>query len=156
MPAGQSGEICIRGPNVMVGYYNQPEENAKAFTADGFLRTGDVGIMDQNGYTRIVDRIKDMILVSGFNVFPSELENVISTCNGVLECAVIGVPDEKQGEAIKVYVVRSAPGLSEQDLLAFCERNLTGYKKPKYIEFCDELPKSNVGKILRRELRTGK
>lgn len=156
LPAGQSGEICIRGPNVMVGYYNQPEENAKAFTADGFLRTGDVGIMDQNGYTRIVDRIKDMILVSGFNVFPSELENVISTCDGVLECAVIGVPDEKQGEAIKVYVVRSAPGLSEQDLLAFCERNLTGYKKPKYIEFCDELPKSNVGKILRRELRTGK
>lgn len=156
LPAGQSGEICIRGPNVMVGYYNQPEENAKAFTADGFLRTGDVGIMDQNGYTRIVDRIKDMILVSGFNVFPSELENVISTCNGVLECAVIGVPDEKQGEAIKVYVVRSAPGLSEQDLLAFCERNLTGYKKPKYIEFRDELPKSNVGKILRRELRTGK
>lgn len=151
LPAGQSGEICIRGPNVMVGYYNQPEENAKAFTADGFLRTGDVGIMDQNGYTRIVDRIKDMILVSGFNVFPSELENVISTCNGVLECAVIGVPDEKQGEAIKVYVVRSAPGLSEQDLLAFCERNLTGYKKPKYIEFRDELPKSNVGKILRRE-----
>mgnify|MGYP001376852082 FL=1 len=156
LPAGQSGEICIRGPNVMVGYYNQPEENAKAFTADGFLRTGDVGIMDQNGYTRIVDRIKDMILVSGFNVFPSELENVISTCDGVLECAVIGVPDEKQGEAIKVYVVRSAPGLSEQDLLAFCERNLTGYKKPKYIEFRDELPKSNVGKILRRELRTGK
>ncbi len=156
LPAGQSGEICIRGPNVMVGYYNQPEENARAFTADGFLRTGDVGIMDHNGYTRIVDRIKDMILVSGFNVFPSELENVISTCDGVLECAVIGVPDEKQGEAIKVYVVRSAPGLSEQDLLAFCERNLTGYKKPKYIEFRDELPKSNVGKILRRELRTGK
>jgi len=155
LPPGQSGEICIRGPNVMVGYYNQPEENAKAFTADGFLRTGDVGIMDHNGYTRIVDRIKDMILVSGFNVFPSELENVISTCDGVLECAVIGVPDEKQGEAIKVYVVRSAPGLSEQDLLAFCERNLTGYKKPKYIEFRDELPKSNVGKILRRELRTG-
>jgi len=106
LPPGESGEICIRGPNVMRGYYNQPQENAKAFTSDGYMRTGDVGIMDSRGYTRIVDRIKDMILVSGFNVFPSELENVISTCDGVLECAVIGIPDAKQGEAIKAYVVR--------------------------------------------------
>ncbi len=153
---GASGEICIRGPNVMTGYYHQPEENRHAFTADGFLRTGDVGIMDERGYTKIVDRKKDMILVSGFNVFPSELENVISLCDGVLECAVIGVPDEKQGEAIKVFVVRSKPTLAEDDLARYCQQNLTAYKQPKYIEFRDELPKSNVGKILRRELRLGK
>ena len=153
---GESGEICIRGPNVMKGYYRQEEETAKAFTADGFMRTGDVGIMDQSGYTRIVDRKKDMILVSGFNVFPSELENVISLCDGVLECAVIGVPDSKAGEAIKVYVVRSDATLSESDIAKYCAANLTGYKQPKYIEFRDELPKSNVGKILRRELRAGK
>jgi acyl-CoA synthetase (AMP-forming)/AMP-acid ligase II len=109
LPQGESGEICIRGPNVMPGYYNQPEENAKAFTADGFMRTGDIGIMDDEGYTRIIDRKKDMILVSGFNVFPNELENVISLCPGVLECAAVGVPDEKQGEAVKVFVVRSDP-----------------------------------------------
>ena len=153
---GQSGEICIKGPNVMTGYYCQPEETARAFTADGFMRTGDVGVMDSNGYTRIVDRKKDMILVSGFNVFPSELENVISLCDGVLECAVIGVPDAKQGEAIKVYVVRSDPTLSEEDVARYCAQNLTGYKHPKYIEFRDDLPKSTVGKILRRELRAGK
>lgn len=156
LPIGSSGEICIRGPNVMAGYYQQPEENANAFTSDGFLRTGDVGVMDERGYTRIVDRIKDMILVSGFNVFPSELENVISLCDGVLECAAIGIPDAKQGEAIKVFVVRSSPTLSESDVLRYCEDNLTGYKRPKYIEFRDELPKSNVGKILRRQLRTEK
>ena len=152
---GSSGEICIRGPNVMTGYYQQPEENQRAFTTDGFLRTGDVGIMDERGYTKIVDRKKDMILVSGFNVFPSELENVISLCDGVLECAVIGVPDEKQGEAIKVFVVRDNPLLAEDDVARYCQQNLTGYKHPKYIEFRDELPKSNVGKILRRELRVG-
>jgi acyl-CoA synthetase (AMP-forming)/AMP-acid ligase II len=140
----------------MTGYYRQPAENARAFTADGFMRTGDVGIMDEHGYTRIVDRIKDMVLVSGFNVFPSELENVISLCNGVLECAVIGIPDEKQGEAIKVFVVRSEPTITEGDVAKYCQENLTGYKQPKYIEFRDDLPKSNVGKILRRELRTGK
>jgi acyl-CoA synthetase (AMP-forming)/AMP-acid ligase II len=156
LPVGQSGEICIRGPNVMTGYYKQSEETANAFTADGFMRTGDIGIMDERGYTRIVDRKKDMILVSGFNVFPNELENVISLCDGVLECAVIGVPDPKQGEAIKVYVVRSDPTLSENDVAKYCAQNLTGYKHPKYIEFRDELPKSNVGKILRRELRAGK
>ncbi|WP_066706937.1 AMP-binding protein [Curvibacter delicatus] len=156
LPVGDSGEICIRGPNVMTGYYRQPTETANAFTADGFMRTGDIGIMDAQGYTKIVDRKKDMILVSGFNVFPSELENVISLCDGVLECAVIGVPDAKQGEAIKVYVVRSDPTLSEEDVAKYCAQNLTGYKHPKYIEFRDELPKSNVGKILRRELRAGK
>ena len=153
LPVGASGEICIRGPNVMQGYYRQDAENERAFTADGFLRTGDVGIMDDRGYTRIVDRKKDMILVSGFNVFPSELENVISLCPGVLECAAIGVADAKQGEAVKVFVVRSDPTLREDDVARFCHDNLTGYKRPKYIEFRDELPKSNVGKILRRALR---
>lgn len=156
LPVGSSGEICIKGPNVMTGYYQQPEETALAFTADGFMRTGDIGIMDEHGYTKIVDRKKDMIIVSGFNVFPSELENVISLCDGVLECSVIGVPDAKQGEAIKAYVVRRDPTLSEEDVAKYCAQNLTGYKHPKYIEFRDELPKSNVGKILRRELRAGK
>lgn len=156
LPPGEAGEICIRGPNVTAGYYNQPEENAKAFTPDGFLRTGDVGIMDECGYTRIVDRKKDMILVSGFNVYPNELENVISLCPGVLECAAIGVPDEKQGEAIKVFVVKIDPTLTEESVANHCRTNLTGYKMPRYIEFRDELPKSNVGKILRRELRAAK
>jgi long-chain acyl-CoA synthetase len=156
LPQGTAGEICIKGLNVMTGYYNQPEENAKAFTIDGFLRTGDIGVMDQNGYTKIVDRKKDMILVSGFNVFPNELENVISMCPGVVECAVIGVADEKQGEAIKVFVVKNDPTLTEDDVAKYCQQNLTGYKRPKYIEFRDDLPKTNVGKILRRELRAGK
>ncbi|HSI55544.1 MAG: AMP-binding protein [Ramlibacter sp.] len=156
MPIGQSGEICIKGPNVMSGYYNQPAENEKAFTADGFMRTGDIGIMDERGYSKIVDRKKDMILVSGFNVFPNELENVISLCPGVVECSAIGVPDEKQGEAIKVFVVKNDPTLSEDDLAKFCRQNLTGYKVPKYIEFRDDLPKTNVGKILRRELRSAR
>jgi acyl-CoA synthetase (AMP-forming)/AMP-acid ligase II len=151
---GESGEICIRGPNVMVGYYKQEEETRKAFTSDGFMRTGDVGIMDEEGYFRIVDRKKDMIIVSGFNVFPSELENVISLCPGVIECAAIGIPDTMQGEAIKVFVVRSDSMLTEDAVARYCHDNLTGYKRPKYIEFRDELPKSNVGKILRRELRT--
>ena len=153
LPQGASGEICIRGPNVMTGYYNQPDENAKAFTADGFMRTGDVGIMDERGFTRIIDRKKDMILVSGFNVFPNELEQVISLCPGVMECAAIGVPDEKQGESIKVFVIKSDPALTEDDVIRYCHDNLTGYKRPKYVEFRDELPKSNVGKILRRQLR---
>ena len=150
---GCAGEICIRGPNVMTGYYNQPHETAQAFTADGFMRTGDIGVMDDNGFTRIVDRKKDMILVSGFNVFPNELENVISMCPGVLECAAIGIPDESQGEAVKVFVVRSDPTLREEDVARYCHDNLTGYKRPKHIEFRDELPKTNVGKILRRALR---
>ena len=156
LPQGESGEICIRGPNVMTGYYNQPAENALAFTADGFMRTGDIGIMDAQGYTRIIDRKKDMILVSGFNVFPNELEQVISLCPGVVECAAIGIPDEKQGEAIKVFIIKNDPALTEDEVANFCHANLTGYKRPKYIEFRDELPKSNVGKILRRELRTAK
>jgi long-chain acyl-CoA synthetase len=140
----------------MRGYYNQPAENEKAFTADGFMRTGDIGTMDERGYTKIVDRKKDMILVSGFNVFPNELENVISLCPGVVECAAIGIPDEKQGEAIKVFVVKNEPTLSEDDVAKFCRQNLTGYKVPKYIEFRDDLPKTNVGKILRRELRAAR
>jgi len=156
LPVGSSGEICIRGPNVMVGYYEQPEENAKTFTADGFMRTGDIGVMDEGGYTRIVDRKKDMIIVSGFNVFPNELENVISTCPGVVECAAVGMADEMQDEAIKVFVVRKDPLLTEEAVARFCHDNLTGYKRPKYIEFRDELPKTNVGKILRRELRSNK
>jgi acyl-CoA synthetase (AMP-forming)/AMP-acid ligase II len=153
LPVGSSGEICIRGPNVMTGYYNQPAENAKTFTADGFMRTGDIGIMDVQGFTRIVDRKKDMIIVSGFNVFPSELENLISTCPGVVECAAVGMADSMQGEAIKVFVVRNDPMLTEEAVARFCQDKLTGYKRPKYIEFRDELPKSNVGKILRRDLR---
>jgi len=156
LPVGSSGEICIRGPNVMVGYYNQPEENAKTFTADGFMRTGDIGVMDEDGFTRIVDRKKDMIIVSGFNVFPNELENVISTCPGVVECAAVGIADDMQGETIKVFVVRNDPLLTEEAVARFCHDNLTGYKRPKYIEFRDELPKTNVGKILRRELRSNK
>jgi long-chain acyl-CoA synthetase len=153
---GEAGEICIKGPNVMRGYYQQPAENAKAFTIDGFMRTGDIGTMDARGYTKIVDRKKDMILVSGFNVFPNELENVISLCPGVVECAAIGVPDEKQGEAIKVFVVKNEPTLTEEDVARYCRQNLTGYKVPKYIEFRDDLPKTNVGKILRRELRAAR
>lgn len=150
---GENGEICIKGPNVMRGYYNQPEETAKAFTADGFMRTGDIGLMDDRGYIKIIDRKKDMILVSGFNVFPNELENVISLCPGVVECAAVGVPDEHSGEAIKVFVIKNDPSLTEDRLLRYCHDNLTGYKRPKFIEFREELPKTNVGKILRRELR---
>ena len=156
LPQGESGEICIRGPNVMTGYYKQVEETRKAFTADGFMRTGDIGIMDENGYTKIVDRKKDMINVSGFNVYPNELENIISLCPGVVECAAVGVPDDKQGEAIKVFLVKNDPTLTEDDVAKYCRQTLTGYKHPKYIEFRDELPKTNVGKILRRELRSGK
>lgn len=154
LPLGEHGEICIKGPNVMRGYYNQPEETAKAFTADGFMRTGDIGLMDGRGYTKIIDRKKDMILVSGFNVFPNELENVISLCPGVVECAAVGVPDEHSGEAIKVFVIKNDPSLTEERLLRYCHEHLTGYKRPKYIEFREELPKTNVGKILRRELRS--
>ncbi|MDB5850896.1 MAG: long-chain fatty acid--CoA ligase, partial [Rhodoferax sp.] len=152
----EPGEICIAGPNVTPGYYQQPEENARAFTPDGYLRTGDIGVMDEQGYFRIVDRKKDMILVSGFNVFPNELENVISLCPGVMECAAIGIADVAQGEAVKVFVVKSNPALTEADVMAYCHTNLTGYKRPKLIEFREALPKTNVGKILRRELRAGK
>jgi long-chain acyl-CoA synthetase len=150
---GEVGEICIRGPQVMAGYWNRPDETAKAMTADGFFKTGDMGLMDAEGFTRIVDRKKDMILVSGFNVYPNELEEVVASHPGVLEAAVIGVPDEKSGEVPKLFVVRKDPALTEAALSAFCRDNLTGYKRPRYIEFRSELPKSPVGKILRRQLR---
>ncbi|NDP62691.1 AMP-binding protein [Polaromonas sp.] len=150
---GQGGEICIKGPQVMTGYYRQALETEKAFTTDGFMRTGDIGTMNEHGYIRIIDRKKDMIIVSGFNVFPNELENVISLCPGVVECAAIGIADERQGEAIKVFVVKNVPALTEDDISAYCKQHLTGYKRPKYIEFRDALPKTNVGKILRRALR---
>jgi len=153
LPLGERGEICIRGPQVMVGYWQRPEETARAFTPDGFFRSGDVGVMDPRGHVRIVDRKKDMILVSGFNVFPNEIEEVVAAHPGVLECAAIGVPDAHSGEAIKVFVVRRDPGLTERDLAEWCARQLTGYKRPRHVEFRSELPKSNVGKILRRELR---
>jgi len=153
VPLGQAGEIAIRGPQVMAGYWNRPEETAKVMTADGFLKTGDIGIMDARGYFRIVDRKKDMILVSGFNVYPNEIEDVVARHPGVSECAAVGVPDEKSGEAVKLYVVRRDPALTADELMEHCRRELTGYKKPRTIEFRSELPKSNVGKILRRELR---
>ena len=139
----------------MAGYWQRPDETAKVMTSDGFFKSGDVGIMDERGYIRIVDRKKDMILVSGFNVYPNEIEGVIATHPKVVECAAIGVPDEKSGEAVKVFVVRKDPSLTAEELQEFCKQNFTGYKKPKYIEFRDELPKTNVGKILRRELRDG-
>ncbi|MPS50225.1 long-chain-fatty-acid--CoA ligase [Pigmentiphaga sp.] len=153
LPIGERGEIALRGPQVMPGYWNMPEETARVMTADGFFKTGDIGIMDERGYIRIVDRKKDMILVSGFNVYPNEVEAVVSQHPGVLECAAIGVPDEHSGEAVKVVVVKRDPALTEQDLKAFCRDRLTGYKRPRYVEFRSELPKTNVGKILRRELR---
>jgi long-chain acyl-CoA synthetase len=156
LPPGSVGEIAIRGPQVMAGYWNRPDETAKVMTADGWFKSGDVGIMDADGYVKIVDRKKDMILVSGFNVYPNELEAVIAAHAGVLECAVIGVPDEHSGEAVKVFVVRKDPDLTAQQLMDYCRAEFTGYKKPKYIEFRDELPKTNVGKILRRALREEK
>lgn len=156
LPVGSTGEIAIRGPQVMAGYSNRPDETAKVMTPDGFFRTGDIGIMDAEGYTKIVDRKKDMILVSGFNVYPNEIEGVVAMHPGVLECAAVGVPDEHSGEAVKLFVVKKDPALTERDLQEFCKENLTGYKKPKYIEFRTDLPKTNVGKILRRELRDQK
>jgi long-chain acyl-CoA synthetase len=153
LPIGEPGEICIRGPQVMAGYWNRADETAKVMTPDGFFKSGDVGIMDERGYVRIVDRKKDMILVSGFNVYPTEIEQVVNLLPGVLECAAIGIPDSKSGEAVKLYVVKADATLSEDDVSAYCRDNFTAYKRPKYIEFRDELPKSNVGKILRRELR---
>jgi long-chain acyl-CoA synthetase len=156
VPLGQPGEICIRGPQVMKGYWQRPEDTAQVLGPDGFLRTGDIGIMDEKGFIRIVDRKKDMILVSGFNVYPNEVEQVVAMHPGVLECAVIGVADEHSGEVPKAYVVRKDPHLTEQDVLEHCRKELTGYKRPKYVEFRTELPKTNVGKILRRALREEK
>jgi long-chain acyl-CoA synthetase len=153
LPFGEPGEICIRGPQVMVGYWNRPDETAKVMTPDGFFRSGDVGVMDERGYVKIVDRKKDMILVSGFNVYPNEIEQVVNLHPGVLECAAVGVPDAKSGEAVKLFVVKKDPTLAEEDLVEYCKENFTAYKRPKYIEFRDDLPKTNVGKILRRELR---
>jgi long-chain acyl-CoA synthetase len=153
LPVGSTGEIAIRGPQVMAGYWQHPDETAKVMTADGFFRSGDIGIMDADGYTRIVDRKKDMILVSGFNVYPNEVEGVVAGHPGVLECAAVGVPDENSGEAVKLFVVKKDAALTERDVMEYCKEHLTGYKKPKYIEFRSDLPKTNVGKILRRELR---
>ncbi len=150
---GEVGEICIRGPQVMAGYWNRPEETAKVMTSDGFFKSGDMGFMDEKGYTKIVDRKKDMILVSGFNVYPNEIEEVVALHPGVLEVAAIGVPNEHSGEAPKIFVVKKDPALTEEMLMAYCRENFTGYKRPRHIEFRTELPKTPVGKILRRELR---
>ncbi|TKW77798.1 MAG: long-chain fatty acid--CoA ligase, partial [Bradyrhizobium icense] len=147
LPIGEAGEICAKGPQVMAGYWNRPDETAKVMTADGYFRTGDVGVMDDKGYTKIVDRKKDMILVSGFNVYPNEIEEVIAAHPGVLECAVIGVEDSKSGEAVKAFVVKKDPSLAAEDVIKYCTTQLTGYKVPKQIEFRTELPKTNVGKI---------
>ncbi|WP_457352506.1 long-chain-fatty-acid--CoA ligase [Roseateles sp. P5_D6] len=154
LPIGERGEICIRGPQVMAGYWKRPDETANVMCVDGYFKTGDIGIMDERGYVRIVDRKKDMILVSGFNVYPTEIEQVVNMHPGVLECAAVGVPDAKSGEAVKLFVVKSDPALAEEDLVSYCTAQMTAYKRPRFIEFRDELPKSNVGKILRRELRT--
>jgi long-chain acyl-CoA synthetase len=153
VPLGQAGEIAIKGPQVMSGYWQRPDETASVMTPDGFFKSGDVGVMDERGYLRIVDRKKDMILVSGFNVYPNEIEGVVASHPGVLECAAVGVPDRQAGEAVMLFVVKKDPNLTQQDLMKYCTEQLTGYKKPRYIEFRDELPKTNVGKILRRELR---
>jgi long-chain acyl-CoA synthetase len=153
LPIGEVGELCIRGPQVMAGYWQRPEETAKVLTADGWLKTGDMAKMDAQGYCYIVDRKKDMILVSGFNVYPNEIEDVIATHPGVLEVAAVGVPDEKSGEAVKVVIVKKDPNLSAEDIKNHCRHELTGYKQPRFVEFRTELPKTNVGKILRRELR---
>ena len=153
LPVGEAGELCIRGPQVMKGYWQRPTATAEVIDEDGWLHTGDIAIMNEDGYFKIVDRKKDMILVSGFNVYPNEIEDVLALHPKILEVAAIGVPDEKSGEAVSLFVVKSDPSLTKEDVMAFCKENLTGYKRPRYLEFMEELPKSNVGKILRRELR---
>jgi long-chain acyl-CoA synthetase len=153
LPVGEPGELCIRGPQVMKGYWQRPTATDEVLREDGWLQTGDIAVMTEDGYFKIVDRKKDMILVSGFNVFPNEIEDVVALLPKVLEVAAIGVPDEKSGEAVSLFVVKKDPTLTKEDVIAFCKENLTGYKRPRYIEFMDDLPKSNVGKILRRELR---
>ncbi|MCH8500069.1 MAG: AMP-binding protein [Marinobacter sp.] len=152
-PVGEPGELCVQGPQVMKGYWQRPEETQKSFTEDGYLKTGDVAVVQEDGYIRIVDRKKDMILVSGFNVYPNEIEDVVTSHPQVVECAAVGVPDEKSGEAVKVFLVSGSPDLKEAELKEFCRERLTAYKVPKFFEFREELPKTNVGKILRRELR---
>ena len=156
VPAGQPGEIAIKGPQVMAGYWQRPDETAKSMTADGYFKTGDIGTMDDRGYFKIVDRKKDMVLVSGFNVYPNEVEDVVAQLPGVMECAVVGVPDEKTGEAVKLVIVKKDPALTEAQVRDYCRANLTGYKQPRVIEFRTDLPKTPVGKILRRELRDKK
>jgi long-chain acyl-CoA synthetase len=156
VPLGQPGEICIRGPQVMAGYWNRPDETAKVMTPDGFFKSGDVGFMNDGGFVKIVDRKKDMILVSGFNVYPNEIEDVVAKLPGVFEVAAVGVPDQHSGEAVKLFVVKKDQALTDADIFAYCKQQLTGYKRPKIVEFRTELPKSNVGKILRRELRDGR
>ncbi|AEG91277.1 long-chain-fatty-acid--CoA ligase [Ramlibacter tataouinensis] len=153
VPLGQPGEIAIKGPQVMAGYWQRPDETAKVMTADGFFKSGDIGVMDERGYFRIVDRKKDMVLVSGFNVYPNEVEDVVAKLDGVLECAVVGVPDPETGEAVKLVIVKKDPQLTEEKVREYCRANLTGYKRPRVIEFRTDLPKTPVGKILRRELR---
>jgi long-chain acyl-CoA synthetase len=153
LPLGQAGEIAIRGPQVMEGYWEKPEETARVMTREGYFRSGDIGIMDEHGYVSIVDRKKDMVIVSGFNVYPNEVEGIVAMHPGVLECAVVGVPDEQTGEAVKLFVVKRDPSLTANQIIEFCNAQLTAYKRPKQIEFRSELPKTNVGKILRRELR---
>lgn len=150
---GQPGEICIRGPQVMAGYWQRDDETQRVIDREGWFASGDIGVMDEQGYVKIVDRKKDMILVSGFNVYPNEIEGVVATHPGVLECAAVGVPDPKSGEAVKLFVVKKDPKLTSDDVLKFCREQLTNYKCPRDVEFRKELPKSNVGKILRRELR---
>jgi long-chain acyl-CoA synthetase len=153
---GVPGEIAIKGPQVMAGYWQRPDETAKVMTEDGYFKSGDVGVMDERGFFKIVDRKKDMVLVSGFNVYPNEVEGVVASMPGVMECAVVGVPDDKTGEAVKLVIVRKDPDLTEAAVREFCRHELTGYKQPKVVEFREELPKTPVGKILRRELRDKK
>ncbi|ALP61895.1 long-chain fatty acid--CoA ligase [Paraburkholderia caribensis] len=156
LPPGQAGELCIRGPQVMAGYWNRPDETAKVMTSDGFFRSGDIATVNDDGFVKIVDRKKDMILVSGFNVYPNEIEDVVARHPGVFEVAAVGVPDEHSGEAVKLYIVKKDDAITDADIFAYCKTQLTGYKRPRLVEFRKELPKSNVGKILRRELRDGR
>ena len=156
VPAGQPGEIAIKGPQVMAGYWQRPDETAKAMTPDGYFKSGDIGTMDERGFFKIVDRKKDMILVSGFKVYPNEVEEVVAGLAGVLECACVGMADDKSGEAVKLVIVKKTPDLTEAQVREFCKINLANYKRPKVVEFRTELPKTPVGKILRRELRDKK
>jgi long-chain acyl-CoA synthetase len=153
VPLGAAGEVAVKGPQVMAGYWQRPDETAKVMTADGYFKTGDIGVADERGYFKIVDRKKDMILVSGFNVYPNEIEDVVAQIPGVLECAAVGIPDDKTGEGVKLVIVKKDPDLTEAAVREFCRANLTGYKQPRVIEFRTDLPKTPVGKILRRELR---
>ena len=156
VPAGERGEIAIKGPQVMAGYWQRPDETAKVMTADGYFKSGDIGVVDERGYFKVVDRKKDMILVSGFNVYPNEVEDVVALIPGVLECAAVGVPDDKTGEAVKLVIVKKDPSLTEAQVREYCRANLTGYKQPRIVEFRTDMPKTPVGKILRRELRDAK